>query len=68
MDWFNIGLTIDTIGEVLLCITVLMVHHNVVKEHHIDVDVLRSMKKEQFFGILGIIFIIIGYVIQMLFR
>jgi len=67
MDWFNVGLTIDTLGEILLGITVLMVHHHVIKEHHIDMDVLRSMKRERIFGVLGIVLIIIGYILQVLF-
>lgn len=68
MTLFNIGLTIDTLGKILLGITVLMVHWHVVKEHKIDVDVLSMMKKEQILGILGIVLIIIGYVLQILFH
>ena len=68
MTLYTLGLTIDTLGKILLGITVLMVHWHVVKEHKIDVDVLAMMKKEQLLGILGIVLIIIGYVIQTLFH
>lgn len=68
MNWFNIGLTIDTIGKILLGITVLMVHRNVLKEHKIDVQVLRTMKKEQMLGVSGILLIVAGYVLQLLFH
>ena len=68
MSLFNLGLTIDTLGKILLGITVLMVHWHVVKEHKIDVDVLSMMKKEQILGILGIVLIVIGYVLQIVFH
>lgn len=68
MNWFNIGLTLDTLGKILLGITVLMVHWHVLKEHEIDVDVLRAMRKERTLGMLGIALIIAGYVLQLLFH
>lgn len=68
MNWFNIGLTLDTIGKILLGLTVLMVHWHVLKEHRIDRDVLLSMKREQFLAVLAIILIIIGYILQLLFH
>ncbi|HDY73129.1 MAG TPA: hypothetical protein ENH86_00975 [Candidatus Jorgensenbacteria bacterium] len=68
MNWFNIGLTLDTLGKVLLGITVLMVHWHVLKEHKIDADVLRTMKREQALGASAILLIIIGYVLQLLFH
>ncbi len=68
MNWFNIGLTLDTLGKVLLGITVLMVHWHVLKEHKIDADVLRTMKREQVLGVSAILLIISGYVLQLLFH
>lgn len=68
MNWFNLGLTLDTLGKVLLGITVLMVHRNIVKEHKIDIDVLRTMRREQALGILGILFIVAGYILQLLYH
>lgn len=65
MNWFEIGLTLDVLGKILLGLTVLIVHSHVLKEHKIDTDVLRSMKKEQILGITGIILIIIGYFLQL---
>lgn len=64
MNWFNLGLTLDTLGKVLLGITVLMVHWHVLKEHKIDKDVLRAMKKERLMGVSGILLIVLGYVLQ----
>ncbi|MCP6718166.1 MAG: hypothetical protein KJI70_01285 [Patescibacteria group bacterium] len=68
INWFNIGLTLDVLGKILLGITVLTVHQHVLKEHRIDADVLLSMKREQFLGSLGILLIIVGYVLQLLFH
>ncbi|MDP3883299.1 MAG: hypothetical protein Q8Q48_04600 [Candidatus Staskawiczbacteria bacterium] len=68
MNLFNLGLTLDTFGKVLLGITVLMVHWHVLKEHKIDADVLRSMKREQILAVSAIFLIITGYILQLLFH
>lgn len=65
MSLFNIGLTIDTLGKVLIGITVLMVHWHILKDHKIDADVLQTMKREQILGASGILFIIVGYILQL---
>ena len=59
-----IGLTFSTAGELLLAVTVLTVHHKVKKEHHIDAKVEKEISFEQWIGVLAIIFIILGYVLQ----
>lgn len=68
MSWFNIGLTLDTLGKVLLGIIVLMVHWHILKEHKIDADVLRTMKREQILGILGILLIIGGSILMAIYH
>lgn len=68
MNWFNIGLTLDTLGKVILGITVLMVHWRILEERKIDIDVLRAMRREQILGILAILLIIIGYILQLLYH
>lgn len=66
MSLFALGLTLDTLGKVLLGITVLMAHWHVSKEHAIDADVLRVMRREKILGVLGIILIIIGYILMLM--
>ena len=66
MDLFNIGLTLDAAGKVLLGVTVLMVHQHVLKEHKIDGDVLRAMRLEQVVGALAVVLIVAGYILQIL--
>jgi len=60
-----IGFTLDTLGEILLGVTVLKVHFHVIKEHKIDTDVLKEMRLEQVLGILAVILIIVGYLLQL---
>lgn len=59
-----IGFTLDVIGKIMIAFTAIMVHHRVWKEHRIDKRVFLEMKREQIIGIIGILFIIIGYVLQ----
>ncbi len=66
MNSFIIGATFDVIGKILIGIAVLLVHKHILREHKIDKDVLKQMKKEQIIGLLGIIFILIGYFIHVL--
>jgi hypothetical protein len=61
----QIGYTIQTVGEVLVGLTVIMVHHRVLDEHRIDRKVLRILRKEQLIGGLAIVMIITGYILHM---
>ena len=62
-----IGFTFETMGEILVAYTVIMVHHRVWKEHKIDKKVFMEMRREQVLGIIGIAFIVTGYLIQVPF-
>lgn len=59
-----VGATFSVIGEVIIGIAVLLVHKHVMREHAIDDDVLKEMKREQVLGMFGILFVIIGYIIS----
>jgi uncharacterized membrane protein YidH (DUF202 family) len=61
------GLTIGTIGKVLLAIGVLIAHSGIMKEHKIDTEVLRGFKLEHTLTILGIIMIVLGYFMEVYF-
>jgi len=60
-----IGITFDVIGTILIASTVLRVHNRAREERAIDSRVINEMKKERTATILGIVFIIVGYVFQM---
>jgi MFS superfamily sulfate permease-like transporter len=59
------GITISMIGKVLLGVTVMMVHWKVVKEHKIDRVVLKEMRRERNLAFLGILFILVGYYLEL---
>ncbi len=61
------GLTIGTLGKVLLAIGVIIAHSGIVKERKIDSAVLRSFRIEHTITILGVILIIIGYFMEIYF-
>jgi len=63
-----IGQTIQVIGEVMIGITAIMVHRRVWKEHKINPLVYKEMQREQIIGILGIILLVTGYLIQIIFN
>lgn len=60
-----VGFTLDVLGKVLLGVTVLLAHRRIVKEHRIDQEVLTEMKREQLLGLLGIVLIIVGFLLQL---
>ncbi len=57
--------TLDIIGSVFIAYAALRVHHRVLAEHQIDERVFRSMKREQKIGIIGVTFIVAGYIIKL---
>lgn len=67
MNLAKVGLTLDTLGKIILGITVLLVHRGIAKEQKINSKVLQIMGGEQTLGITGIAFIILGYIMQLLF-
>lgn len=64
MNWFVYGATFDIIGKILIGIAVLLVHKCLMKEHKIGIKVIKKMKLERLLVILGIGFMIIGYLIH----
>lgn len=65
LDLAFFGTTIQTLGEVMIALTVLSVHFRMWQEHRIDSAVFQEMKKERIVGILAVAFIIIGYLLQL---
>lgn len=61
-----IGITLDVIGKILLGLTVLLVHHKILKERRIDQYVIKEIKLEWTLGILGISLMVIGYVFELI--
>ena len=59
-----LGSTLDMIGKVMISYTVIRVHYRFWKEHRVDEEVFSEMRKERRVGILGIVLIIIGYLLE----
>jgi hypothetical protein len=59
-----LGLTIHTLGGIMIGITAIRVHAIVSKEMKLDKHAYKEMQREKFVGILGIMFMIIGYIFQ----
>lgn len=64
----HIGFTIKTLGELSIGYTAIMVHHRFRKEHKVDDEVFDVMGRESIVGVLGLIFIAGGYVLELLGR
>lgn len=60
------AITLKFIGAVFLALSVIFVHKKITDEQRIDGIVLMEMKKERSLAITGIIFITIGYVLEIL--
>ena len=64
-DLLFLSLTFSYTGKALLGITVINVHAHIVHETKIDTDVLNYMRKERIFGIAGVLFITLGYILEL---
>tara|TARA_Y100000310_G_C20432923_1_gene692354 strand:+ start:532 stop:738 length:207 start_codon:yes stop_codon:yes gene_type:complete len=61
-----LGLTLDTLGTIILAVLVIGVHSKVLKEGKIDKKVIKEIGTEIRFGWLAIVLIGIGYLLQIL--
>lgn len=61
------GITIGTIGKLVLGIAVLRVHVYIIREHKIDDVVIKALKREQFVTLFGLALIVLGYTLEVLF-
>lgn len=59
-----LGHTLDLVGKILISYTVISVHYRFRKEHKIDEAVFKQMRKEQGLGLIGILLIIAGYILE----
>ncbi len=61
------GLTLGTVGKLVLGIAVLRVHVYILREHKIDDVVLRALKREQFVTMGGLVLIVLGFMCEIVF-
>jgi len=60
-----VGLVLEFIGTIMIAYTVMRVHYRVWKEHALDNKVFRAMKREQGIGVLGVLFVAAGFLLQL---
>jgi hypothetical protein len=61
------GLTLGTIGKILVAIGILKVHHIMAVEQQIDAKVIRSFAFEKAVTFVGVMLIIAGYLMEIYF-
>ena len=61
------GITLGALGKILVILAVLHMHHSLIREHRIDTKVLLSDKQERYITFLGLIFIVLGYILEVYF-
>ncbi len=59
-----VALVSETIGVLMIAFAAIMVHHRVLHEHKIDMEVEGIMKKEQVLAKFGVFFVLIGFVLN----
>jgi len=57
---------LDILGALMIAFTVIRVHGHVLKEHRIDKDVLDSIRGEKRYAIVGIVFITISFILDVI--
>jgi hypothetical protein len=61
------GITLGTVGKLVLGVAVLRVHMYMYRERNIDNVVLRAIKREEYITVLGIVLIIAGFMLEITF-
>ena len=61
------ALTLGFFGKILLGATVINVHAHIIKERKIDQDVLKEMHRERKLGILAVLLILAGYILELIY-
>lgn len=67
MSMIFLAKTLDIVGSVLIAYAALRVHHRFLAEHKVDERVFKIMKREGFWGVLGVFLIIAGYFVDIFF-
>lgn len=62
-----IGLSLTTLGEIILAGSVISVHLRLKQEHRIDKYVINEITSEEIAGGISILLILVGYLLQLNF-
>jgi hypothetical protein len=61
------GITLGTLGKVMVAIAVIFAHHKLAEERKVDKKVIQSFQNEKIVTILGLILILLGYAMEVYF-
>ncbi len=61
------GITIGTVGKLIVGMAVLRVHMWILREHSIDGKVLSAIKREHVLTFIGLGLIVLGYAFEIIF-
>ncbi len=59
-----LGIIIEFIGSACLAVSIMLVHQKIEEEHGIDRAVLRTLRKDQWLAMLGLIFMTLGFGVE----
>lgn len=66
MDLSLIGLSLGTLGKILVVLAVLHMHHSLIVEHRVDKVVILSYQQERIITVVGLLLIIIGFILEVI--
>jgi hypothetical protein len=61
-----LGLTLQTLGELVIGLLVIRVHHRILKDRKIDGPVFQDIRVEQVAGAFGLALVAIGYAVRVI--
>ena len=65
LNEFRWGLTLLALGDLMIAYLAMSAHRAILKEKKIDTKVLIFMTKERYLGFVGVVFIIVGYFLEL---
>lgn len=65
IDLLMVGVTLRVVGEIMVVLAVLHMHHTMIEEHRIDKRVVLTYRQERLLTWCGLCFIVLGYLAEM---
>ena len=59
-----VGEVLDVLGKIMIAMTVLAVHNTMMKEHRIDEQVNKTIRKEHLYAFIGIALLVSGFTLR----
>ena len=59
------GMTLSLVGKLTLALSLILAHGKVMRQHEIDEAVIQTFKWEKTLGIIGVVFLVVGYILEL---